>query len=137
MHSPHACIHLVLLTVPSSVPVSPTEVSLRVMESKQYPILDPLAGLSSDLPALPTELNEDGKSIQQLPPRDERSAWYEGYPELFNIKEKHRANAFDFHVYYCGPAQTAHARALYERVRREFPELRVYKFWEHPVGSMP
>lgn len=69
------------------------------------------------------------------------------------------------HIYYNqnSPGQLAHARALHERIRRwvgwiekassvltcfgfdlpfpshrrEFPELRVYKFWETPVGPHP
>jgi len=44
--------------------------------------------------------------------------------------------AFDIHVYYAqhDEQETAFARALWERIRREFPELRIYKFWDRPVG---
>lgn len=38
---------------------------------------------------------------------------------------------------YISAAQTAHARKLHERIRREFPELRVYRFWDRPVGPHP
>ena len=40
------------------------------------------------------------------------------------------------HVYYStgSAAQTQFARALHARVRREFPELRVYRLWDRPVG---
>lgn len=43
---------------------------------------------------------------------------------------------FDIHVYYhqYDPDETKFARALWERIRREFPELRIYKFWDRPVG---
>ena len=33
------------------------------------------------------------------------------------------------------PAQLQFARELHERIRREFPELRIYTFWEKPVGE--
>lgn len=32
------------------------------------------------------------------------------------------------------PEQTAFATALWERIRRSFPELRIYRVWEKPVG---
>jgi aromatic ring-cleaving dioxygenase len=43
---------------------------------------------------------------------------------------------FDIHIYYnlYDPEEAKFARALWERVRREFPELRIYKFWDRPVG---
>jgi Dopa 4,5-dioxygenase family len=43
---------------------------------------------------------------------------------------------FDIHVYYFqnNPPQAEYAMALWKRIRYEFPELRIYKFWEKPVG---
>ncbi|KKA19722.1 hypothetical protein T310_6293 [Rasamsonia emersonii CBS 393.64] len=35
------------------------------------------------------------------------------------------------------PEQVAYAKALHERIRREFPELRIYRFFDHPVGPHP
>ncbi|KAG5761791.1 hypothetical protein H9Q72_010088 [Fusarium xylarioides] len=32
---------------------------------------------------------------------------------------------------------TKYAKELWERIRREFPELRIYKFWEGPIGPHP
>ena len=32
------------------------------------------------------------------------------------------------------PAEVQHARELHERIRREFPELRIYRFFEKPIG---
>lgn len=32
------------------------------------------------------------------------------------------------------PAEVQHARELHERIRREFPELRTYRFFEKPIG---
>lgn len=39
-------------------------------------------------------------------------------------------------VYYMQsvPAEAKFARELHERIRREFPELRIYRFWDKPVG---
>ena len=32
------------------------------------------------------------------------------------------------------PEQAAFATALWERIRRSFPELRIYRVWDKPVG---
>ena len=58
------------------------------------------------------------------------------------IKRKKVANArviSDVHVYHFqnNPEQARYARALWERIRREFPELRIYSFWDRPVGPHP
>ncbi|KAF7356585.1 putative 21.2 kDa [Mycena venus] len=45
-------------------------------------------------------------------------------------------NGFDFHVYY-NPQDESHARDLHTRISHEFPELRMYKFWDRPVGPHP
>ncbi|KXL45023.1 hypothetical protein M433DRAFT_154691 [Acidomyces richmondensis BFW] len=44
---------------------------------------------------------------------------------------------FDVHIYYVGESETKFAAALHERIRREFPELRTYRFWDRPVGPHP
>ena len=31
-------------------------------------------------------------------------------------------------------AETRHAHQLHERIRREFPELRIYRVFEQPIG---
>lgn len=42
----------------------------------------------------------------------------------------------DVHIYYFpqNPAQVAYAHQLWERIRREFPELRIYRVWDRPIG---
>ncbi|KAF8182137.1 DOPA-like domain-containing protein [Mycena galopus ATCC 62051] len=45
-------------------------------------------------------------------------------------------NGFDFHVYY-SLTEEAHARDLHTRISAEFPEFRIYKFWDRPVGPHP
>ncbi|TNY19883.1 DOPA-like domain-containing protein [Rhodotorula diobovata] len=95
---------------------------------------DPLASLPASLPPLSDERQPDGKSLVN-PPRPDAalSPWYASYPEELDESN----NAFDVHVYYNEGAQTDHARRLHERIRREFPELRVYRFWDKPVGPHP
>ncbi|KAM0696421.1 hypothetical protein Q7P36_003667 [Cladosporium allicinum] len=46
---------------------------------------------------------------------------------------------FDIHIYFqqTSPAQVQYARELHERIRREFPELRIYPLMERPVGPHP
>jgi DOPA 4,5-dioxygenase len=33
--------------------------------------------------------------------------------------------------------ESQYARQLWERIRREFPELRIYTFWDRPIGPHP
>lgn len=35
---------------------------------------------------------------------------------------------------YFFPSQDTYARQLWERIRREFPELRIYRIWDRPIG---
>lgn len=43
------------------------------------------------------------------------------------------------HIYFyqSNAEQTAFAQALWERIRRSFPELRIYKLWDKPIGPHP
>jgi len=91
------------------------------------------------LEPLPTELNADGKSLMALPIPPTRSPAYDTHPAP--IRSPSEGNAFDFHVYHNPDslAEVQHARELHERIRREFPELRIYRFFEKPIGphSLP
>jgi DOPA 4,5-dioxygenase len=71
------------------------------------------------------------------PPSQTLSSAYTTFPPPLDSDS--RRGAFDVHVYFLqsSPDQTAFAKALWERVRREFPELRVYRVWEEPVGPHP
>ncbi|GAA5903926.1 DOPA 4,5-dioxygenase family protein [Sporobolomyces salmoneus] len=121
------------------------------MSTDSFQYRDPLPSTLplDSLPELTDQRNEDGKSLVN-PPRssllpscstfqtttkvkEELSEWYEGYPEEIDSSN----NAFDFHIYYSTLSQLAHARKLHQRIRYEFPELRVYKFWEEPIGPHP
>ncbi|KAI1118346.1 DOPA-like domain-containing protein [Nemania sp. NC0429] len=93
----------------------------------------PLAGYE-DAPPLPTERAEDGKSYLNLK-NDELSPAYEKFTDPI---DNGRRGGFDVHIYYYNNAQhTEYAKALWERIRREFPELRIYTFWDRPVGPHP
>jgi len=92
----------------------------------------PLQGYENAQP-LPTTLNADGKSL--FNPPGPKSTAYDRFPPPIDPSN----NGFDFHVYYMQTdlAQAKFAQELHERVRREFPELRIYKFWDKPVGPHP
>ncbi|KAF8634557.1 hypothetical protein AX17_004147 [Amanita inopinata Kibby_2008] len=83
---------------------------------------------------LPNDLNPDGKSLYN-PPAQHKSPAYDHFPHPIDPSN----NGFDFHIYYIptSPDQTDYARQLHERIRREFPELRIYRFWDRPVGPHP
>ncbi|KAI2609935.1 DOPA-like domain-containing protein [Hypoxylon fragiforme] len=99
--------------------------------AERYTYPSPLAGFEN-APPLPDEKNEDGKSFKN-PPRDILSEAYTTFPEPL---ENGRRGAFDVHIYYFS-SNKAYAKELWERIRREFPELRIYRFWDHPVGPHP
>ncbi|KZF20455.1 hypothetical protein L228DRAFT_213655 [Xylona heveae TC161] len=99
-----------------------------------YDYPSPLAGYEN-APPLSEEKNDDGKSYVN-PKSDKLSAAYESFPDPI---AKDRRGGFDVHIYYLvnNKQQTEFARALWERVRREFPELRVYRLWDRPIGPHP
>ncbi|EXJ79596.1 DOPA 4,5-dioxygenase [Capronia epimyces CBS 606.96] len=96
-----------------------------------YTYPSPLEGYEN-LPPLSDELNEDGKSLKN----PETGVLSEAYQRFTSGITNGQRAGFDVHIYYHtrSAEQTEFARALWERVRREFPELRVYRFWDHPVG---
>ncbi|KAE9410221.1 hypothetical protein BT96DRAFT_367099 [Gymnopus androsaceus JB14] len=104
------------------------------MSPLPYP--SPLAGYDNASP-LPTGLTQDGKSLDNYIPGQEykRSKAYDEFVDPIDNK----GNGFDFHVYFMHtvPTHLEYARNLHERIRREFPELRVYPMKERPVGPHP
>ncbi|WQF86237.1 Putative Dopa 4,5-dioxygenase, DOPA-like superfamily [Colletotrichum destructivum] len=102
--------------------------------SQFYTYVSPGEGYEDALP-LPNELDEDGKSFKN-PPREGLSKAYEIFP--VPLDNGHRGG-FDVHIYHfqTNPEQVKYAKNLWERIRREFPELRIYRFWEKPVGPHP
>src|SRR6201999_2616761 len=82
---------------------------------------------------LPTDFNEDGKSLRNFPgPKSEAY-------DQFIAPIRADKNGFDFHIYYMQSveAEARYAKELHERIRREFPELRIYRLWDRPVGRNP
>ncbi|KAI1429896.1 DOPA-like domain-containing protein [Xylaria sp. FL1777] len=102
------------------------------LQKRIYP--SPLAGYE-DAPPLPNERAEDGKSFVN-PKNDKLSTAYEKFAEPLDTG---RRGGFDVHIYYYqnNKQQTEYAKALWERIRREFPELRIYTFWDRPIGPHP
>lgn len=86
-----------------------------------YTFPSPLAGFEDHAP-LSDELNEDGKSFKN-PQTGVLSESYEKFTS--GIRNDNRGG-FDIHIYYhhCNEDQTAYAKALWQRIRLEFPELR-------------
>ncbi|KIW90343.1 uncharacterized protein Z519_08987 [Cladophialophora bantiana CBS 173.52] len=96
-----------------------------------YTYPSPLEGYQ-DLPPLPDDLNEDGKSFKN----PQTGILSESYQKFTSGVTNGPRGGFDVHIYYHlnSDEQKDFARALWERIRREFPELRIYRFWDHPVG---
>ncbi|KXX74981.1 DOPA 4,5-dioxygenase [Madurella mycetomatis] len=97
-----------------------------------YP--SPLAGYES-APPLPDERAEDGKSFRN----PQTGVLSSAYDKFVDPLDNGRRGGFDVHVYYFqnNSGQAKYARELWERIRREFPELRIYTFWDRPVGPHP
>lgn len=94
----------------------------------------PLPTLLNDYksaPELPSDFNEDGKSLRNL-----LGPQSEAY-DKFQPPIRPEKNGFDFHIYYMPTVETErqYAKDLHERIRREFPELRIYRLWDRPVGE--
>ncbi|KAK4103288.1 hypothetical protein N658DRAFT_514768 [Parathielavia hyrcaniae] len=108
--------------------------SLTMADSLHFNYPSPLAGYE-DAPSLPEERAEDGKSYRN-PQTGVLSSAYDKFTEPLDNGPR---GGFDIHIYYfqTNPEQTQYARQLWERIRREFPELRVYAFWDRPVGPHP
>ncbi|MCJ1368339.1 hypothetical protein MMC16_007481 [Acarospora aff. strigata] len=99
-----------------------------------YTYPSPLEGYEG-LQPLPDEKAEDGKSFVN-PQTGVLSKAYERFVEPISNDQR---GGFDVHIYYFqgNPEQARFAKALWERIRREFPELRIYRVWDEPVGPHP
>ncbi|KAK5169150.1 uncharacterized protein LTR77_006459 [Saxophila tyrrhenica] len=96
----------------------------------------PASGCSAALAHLNTsDISEDGKSLVN-PVSKTRSQAYEHFVEPI---DNGRRGGFDVHIYYLqtSPSETKFAAELHERIRREFPELRIYKLFDRPIGPHP
>jgi DOPA 4,5-dioxygenase len=103
--------------------------------SVEYPFL--LKGFE-DFPALPNTSHKSGKgfAMDALPNADiiEKSQAYSNF--LPPITSDYVIGGFDAHVQFPlePSAKKEYAKQLYDRIRYEFPELRIYSFFEHPAG---
>ncbi|KAF6761726.1 DOPA-like domain-containing protein [Ephemerocybe angulata] len=106
--------------------------------SANFPYASPLAVYDPETlkqnPLDSEARNADGKSLVN-PPTGKLSTVYDEFPEGF-VKTN---NGFDFHIYYMpgNPDEALFAKELHERIRREFPELRIYRFWDKAIGPHP
>lgn len=98
-----------------------------------YTYPSPLAGYEHAAP-LTNDLNPDGKSFQN-PPAPLSAA----YQQFTSGVTNGTRGGFDLHIYYFqnNPTESRFAHELWQRIRHEFPELRIYKFWDKPVGPHP
>lgn len=98
-----------------------------------------------------SEKSSDGKSFAN-PPNNALSRAYESFVQPINNGER---GGFDVHIYYSqvwvahpqkesiltnwqnNQDQAKFANELWERIRREFPEIRIYKVWDRPIGPHP
>ncbi|KAK7711221.1 hypothetical protein SLS57_008136 [Botryosphaeria dothidea] len=96
-----------------------------------YTYPSPLQGWEN-LPPLPNERAADGKSFVN-PPATQKSTAYTEFPAPINNGIR---GGFDVHIYFLqsDPTQVQYATELWERIRREFPELRIYQLWDRPIG---
>ncbi|KAH7409960.1 DOPA-like domain-containing protein [Phaeosphaeria sp. MPI-PUGE-AT-0046c] len=99
-----------------------------------YTYPSPLEGYEG-LEPLPNEKAEDGKSFIN-PPAEKRSEAYGSF--VHPITNGHRGG-FDIHIYFIPTdnEESQFASQLWERIRREFPELRIYRVWEMAIGPHP
>ncbi|ORY61604.1 DOPA-like domain-containing protein [Pseudomassariella vexata] len=103
-------------------------------DPSQYKYPSPLEGYEN-APPLSDDKAEDGKSFVN-PKNEKLSKAYDEFPDPLN---KGLQGGFDVHIYYLqqNKEQTQYARDLWERIRREFPELRIYRVWDKPIGPHP
>ncbi|KAF2739377.1 hypothetical protein EJ04DRAFT_484139 [Polyplosphaeria fusca] len=103
-------------------------------EPSLYSYTSPLEGYHGLAP-LPDEKAEDGKSYVN-PPAEKKS---EAYSAFVTPITNGTRGGFDIHIYYLSSdaEESKYANELWERIRREFPELRIYRVWDKPIGPHP
>ncbi|KAK5088890.1 hypothetical protein LTR05_003112 [Lithohypha guttulata] len=102
------------------------------MDPAKYTYPWPLAGYEN-LQPLP-ETQQPDKSIET----PQTGVLSPAYSKFTSGLDNGIRGGFDVHIYYnhYDDEQTSFARALRERIRREFPELRIYKFWDRPMLAL-
>ncbi|OAL01273.1 hypothetical protein IQ06DRAFT_293374 [Phaeosphaeriaceae sp. SRC1lsM3a] len=99
-----------------------------------YTYPSPVEGYEG-LDPLPNEKSEDGKSYVN-PPAEKKS---EAYSSFVHPITNGRRGGFDIHIYFIptDEEESKFASQLWERIRREFPELRIYRVWDKAIGPHP
>ncbi|KUJ20341.1 uncharacterized protein LY89DRAFT_441296 [Mollisia scopiformis] len=94
----------------------------------------PLKGYENASP-LPDEKAADGKSYLN----HQTGVLSKSYERFTDPLDNGIRGGFDIHIYYFhkNPTQLQFAKDLWKRIRLEFPELRIYRFWEEPIGPHP
>ncbi|KAK4927593.1 hypothetical protein LTR28_005903, partial [Elasticomyces elasticus] len=99
-----------------------------------YTYPSPLKGFEN-LEPLPNERAADEKSYVN-PPAEKPSPAYDSFTSPISNGER---GGFDVHIYFqqTNPDEVTFAKELWERIRREFPELRIYPVFDRPIGPHP
>ncbi|CAK3905719.1 MFS general substrate transporter [Lecanosticta acicola] len=108
------------------------------MDPHLYQHPSPLEGYENLDPLSNDRNPQDGKSLlNPTPTTTPPSTAYQKFPSP--IHNGPLAAGFDIHIYFLpsNPTELAYATALHERIRREFPELRIYELKPHPIGPHP
>ncbi|KAF8438285.1 DOPA-like domain-containing protein [Terfezia claveryi] len=136
-------VHSSLAGTPPTATIAPSSSPVP----SPYPPYPYLLSSYQHLPPLPDEKSAVDGSSYINPPRPHLSEYYSHFPSptfttgtvpsLIPGVERPLA-AWDVHIYFPPPhennTEALYARHLWERIRYEFPELRIYRIWEHPVG---
>ncbi|GAB7324649.1 hypothetical protein MBLNU13_g08528t1 [Cladosporium sp. NU13] len=102
-----------------------------------YTYPSPLEGTDTSTPLSDDRVSSgpDAKSYINPTPTTKSSA-YNSFPSPITNDTR---GGFDVHIYFqqTSTTQTQYAKELHERIRREFPELRIYPVFERPIGPHP
>ncbi|KAH9826654.1 hypothetical protein Tdes44962_MAKER03356 [Teratosphaeria destructans] len=103
-----------------------------------YTYPSPLSDWDTPNDPLSTDQHPSGPNAKALinPTPTTPSAAYTAFPAGITNGPR---GGFDVHIYYVHTLahELAFATALHERIRREFPELRIYRLWDRAVGPHP
>lgn len=105
-----------------------------------YTYPSPLAPYKNqtNLPTLSEDRETEGPNAKAyINPRATTSSnAYTHFPDPITNSTR---GGFDIHIYFqqTNPDEVSFAKELHERIRREFPELRIYPLFERPVGPHP
>ncbi|KAK5117136.1 hypothetical protein LTR85_008904 [Meristemomyces frigidus] len=106
-------------------------------DPSNYTYPSPLEGYEG-LEPLPDEKETEGPNAKAFinPPSKTLSKAYNQFADPITNDTR---GGFDIHIYYLqtNASELKFAAELHERIRREFPELRIYRLFEGPVGPHP